>query len=112
LYLGFVNAMSESRRIDLSVTPRDFAMRRARSKLEWLAVALAAAMLTRYDAWLLAGVAWVGIWWQLKPGAFPSLAKAARRFFLLTGLVPLLWLAYYFGVFGNSLEFVLGPYLA
>ena len=111
-YLEFVNAMSESRRIELSVTQRDFAMRRARSKLEWLAIALAAGMLTRYDAWLLAGVAWVGIWWQLKQGAFPSLAKAAKRFFLLTALVPLLWLAYNFGVFGNPLEFAIGPYSA
>src|SRR5207253_4846284 len=109
-YAEFVSALEESRRIELSVTQRDFAMRRARSKLEGLAIALAAGMLTRYDAWLLAGVAWVGIWWQ--QGAFPSLAKAAKQFFLLTALVPLLWLAYNFGVFGNPLEFAIGPYSA
>src|SRR5919108_3124689 len=61
-YAEFVNALEDSRRIQLSVTQRDGAAGRARFKLTWLAVALDAGMMTRYDAWFLAVIAGIGVW--------------------------------------------------
>ena len=84
--------------------------------LEKGAIALTAAVLTRYDGWFLACVCWAAI--------LPSLVKALRsnrerafrasvcKALLLTALAPALWLAYNFGVYGNPLEFANGPYSA
>ena len=99
---------------------------RARS-LERAAILLAAAMLTRYDGWWLAGCALAAAFFLM---AFLVLKRpsAAREFFsglhyrpmrrglrnavLLLAAIPALWLAYNHREYGNSLEFANGPYSA
>ena len=81
--------------------------------LERAAIALSAAMLTRYDGWFLAaasGPIVVWVMWKLRSSTPMALRKAFRNFLLLTVLTPALWLAYNFGQYGNPLEFVTGPY--
>lgn len=91
--------------------------------LERCALLLAAAMLTRYDGWFLAGclaVVLAAIWlrWRVGLEASPSpalarrLRRAGRNFVLLLVAVPALWLAYNYREFGNPLEFANGPYSA
>jgi len=85
----------------------------------WLqrgAMALTAAVFTRYDGWFLACVCWAAI----LPGAVDALRRNCDRRFrlavfkalLLSALGPTLWFAYNFGVYGNALEFANGPYSA
>ena len=99
---------------------------RARS-LERAAMLLAAAMLTRYDGWWLAGCTLAAAFFLM---AFLALKRpsAAREFFsglhyrpmrrglrnavLLLAAIPALWLAYNHREYGNSLEFANGPYSA
>jgi hypothetical protein len=86
---------------------------RAGGSLERAAIALSAAMLTRYDGWFLAAacgpiVLWV--MWKLRGSACPALKRSLRNSLLLTALTPALWLAYNFGQYGNPLEFLTGPY--
>ena len=99
---------------------------RARS-LERAAILLAAAMLTRYDGWWLAGCALAAAFLLM---AFLVLKRpsTAREFFsglhyrpmrrglrnavLLLAAIPALWLAYNHREYGNSLEFANGPYSA
>lgn len=87
--------------------------------LERGAIALAAAILTRYDGWFLAFACWLTV----LPIAFNrirSLAdeqrqrirKSAFKALLLTALAPTLWLAFNFGSKGNALDFANGPYSA
>jgi len=84
--------------------------------LEKGAIALTAAVLTRYDGWFLACICWAAI----LPGLVRSLRSSHERAFrasvckalLLTALGPALWLAYNFGVYENALEFANGPYSA
>jgi len=99
---------------------------RARS-LERADVLLAAAMLTRYDGWWLAGCVlgaafFVFLFMPLKhPGLardffsglhYRPMRRALRNGVLLLAAVPTLWLAYNHREYGNSLEFANGPYSA
>src|SRR5207237_10871850 len=93
-YAEFVSSLEDWRRIELSVPQRDLAEIQACHRLEWLAITLGAGMLTRYDAWMLTVAVWIAVWWHLRRESAASLHRASQRFFLLTALVPLLWLAY------------------
>lgn len=88
---------------------------RAVGSLERAAIALAAAMLTRYDGWFLAAVcgavvAW--LMWKNRSTAPAALQRSFRNFLLLAALTPALWLAWNFGEYGRPLEFATGPYSA
>jgi hypothetical protein len=75
---------------------------------------LAAACLTRYDGWFLAGVMGVAalvVVWR-RAGASALFRRAFVRFALLVVAVPLLWVAYNAAIYGNPLEFANGPYSA
>lgn len=87
--------------------------------LERGAIALAAAILTRYDGWFLAFACWLTV----LPIAFQrirslpdeqrqTIRKSAFKALLLTALAPTLWLAFNFGSKGNALDFANGPYSA
>ena len=90
----------------------------AGSNLEKGAIALTAAILTRYDGWFLAVVCWAAILPVLRTirrAAVPDLSALKKSVFkalLLTALGPALWLAYNVGVYGNPLYFANGPYSA
>jgi hypothetical protein len=99
---------------------------RARS-LERTAMLLAAAMLTRYDGWWLAGctlaAAFVFIVFMLlkRPRVareffsglhYRPLRRGLRNAVLLVAAIPALWLAYNHREYGNPLEFATGPYSA
>ena len=85
----------------------------ARSPLARCACCLAAAELTRYDGWFLAGVMGAAIVvialrrWQNR-----DLRRNAAMFLLGIALAPILWLAYNQVVYGNALNFANGPYSA
>jgi len=77
------------------------------------ACCLAAAELTRYDGWFLAGViGTVVLAITLKRWDNRTLLRTAARFLLSIAVVPLLWLAYNRAVYGNAFEFANGPYSA
>jgi len=83
--------------------------------LESAAIALSAAMLTRYDGWFLAaacGLVAVWVVWKHHISAPGELKRSFRNFLLLTAITPALWLAWNFGEYGNPLEFATGPYSA
>ena len=83
--------------------------------LERAAIALSAAMLTRYDGWFLAAACGpIAGWlmWQQRGSAPAALKRSFRNFLLLTALTPALWLAWNFGEYGRALEFATGPYSA
>jgi hypothetical protein len=99
---------------------------RARS-LERAAMLLAAAMLTRYDGWWLAGwtlAAAFGliVFMLLKRRRvaheffsgfhYRAVRRGLRNAVLLVAAIPALWLAYNHRQYGNSLEFATGPYSA
>lgn len=74
---------------------------------------LAGAELTRYDAWFLAGVMGAAvIVIALRRWQDHVLRRNAAKFLLGIAVVPVLWLAYNAGVYGNALEFANGPYSA
>lgn len=78
-------------------------------------IALAAAMYTRYDGWVLAMcVAAVALFYFLRAHAETRgpLTRPALIFALLVVLPPFTWLAYNYFVFHNALEFANGPYSA
>ena len=91
---------------------------RAARSLEKCAGMLAAGMLTRYDHWILAFVIVVSSALLFRSRAEVDLESLGimrsgfRRFAILILLVPLLWLGYNFGTYGNALEFATGPYSA
>lgn len=82
---------------------------------------LAAACLTRYDGWFLAGALAATV---LLFSLFPAIANAsgeigfgatrlaAVKFVLIAAAAPALWLAYNTLVYRNPLEFANGPYSA
>jgi hypothetical protein len=81
------------------------------SSLTRCGLCVAAACLTRYDAWFLAvamGAAspWVLVKTRRGPGA------SVRIFVLLAAAAPVIWLAYNAIVYRNPLEFANGPYSA
>jgi len=84
---------------------------RAARLLCCIALALVAAVFTRYDGWILALLGWtsVGIV-QLRTSSLRS-----RAFWLASAAVvaaPLVWFAYNAVVFGDWLDFARGPYSA
>lgn len=87
--------------------------------LERCGMVLAAAMLTRYDGWVLAGIVGVVLlvvlaraWRQLQEPSRRRFVRSAKSFFLLCALVPMLWLAHNYAISGNPLDFANGPYSA
>lgn len=86
----------------------------AGNSLKKCAIAVSAAMLTRYDAWLLAAVLAVAIvvylWRTHRFSA--ALRRSVINFGLLTFLTACLWLAYNHANYANALEFANGPYSA
>lgn len=77
------------------------------NKCGWL---VAAACLTRYDGWFLAGVlvALIIILYFAKRVTL----RVASQFILIAAAAPVLWLAYNAAVYRNPLEFENGPYSA
>ena len=88
---------------------------------------LAAAMLTRYDGWWLAGCTLAAAFLLLtflavkRPSTtreffsglqYRPLRRALRNAVLLLAAIPALWLAYNHREYGNPLEFANGPYSA
>jgi hypothetical protein len=97
------------------------------ASLERAAMLLAAAMLTRYDGWWLAGCAvaaalvFLASMLLKRPAAareffsglsYRPLRRAFRNAVLLSAAIPVLWLAYNSREYGNPLEFATGPYSA
>jgi hypothetical protein len=85
--------------------------RQARRLLWWIAAALAAAVYTRYDGWVMALLAWMSIGIVLaRRGGLRS-----RTFWLASAVVvaaPVAWFAYNAAAFGDWLYFMRGPYSA
>jgi hypothetical protein len=86
----------------------------AGSSLVKCGICLAAACLTRYDAWFLAaGMSVGGLIVVLKAKqADRALSRSLRSFLLLAAAAPLFWLSYNAIVYRNPLEFANGPYSA
>ena len=86
--------------------------------LEKGAIAVTAAIFTRYDGWFLACVCWICFLLKVlpklrrNPERLMQLRKAVFKPLLLTALGPSLWMAYNFGVYKNPLDFANGPYSA
>ncbi len=77
------------------------------------AACLAAAELTRYDGWFLAGVMGTAVAIiALRQWQDHDLRQVAIKFLASIAVVPVLWLAYNGVVYGNALEFANGPYSA
>ena len=95
--------------------------RPAAAALRRCAMVLSAAILTRYDGWVLTvacGIcllaalrAWPG-WAKLMRPEHRELRRAVAAFVLLCALAPALWLAYNLGLYQDPLEFARGPYSA
>jgi hypothetical protein len=84
-----------------------------RNPLRACALCLAAAELTRYDGWVLAGL--VGVLVLVitaQRWANPVARKQAAKFLVGIAIVPILWLVYNSAVYGNALEFANGKYSA
>jgi hypothetical protein len=79
---------------------------------------LAAAILTRYDGWILAAVCGLIVLWEWRRSgvvnlrAFRRLRRPVVGFFALCAVVPLLWLAHNYALSANPLDFINGPYSA
>jgi len=82
------------------------------SSLTKCGLCLAAACLTRYDAWLLAGVLCAAGAFALIRSGKRNLSRAFAGFVLLAATAPVLWLGYNAVVYRNPLEFANGPYSA
>jgi hypothetical protein len=82
----------------------------------WLwrcALCLAAAELTRYDGWFLAGVIGVTVAVvALRHWNDRVVRLASLKFLLAISLAPILWLVYNAAIYGNALAFANGPYSA
>jgi hypothetical protein len=85
--------------------------RRATRLLWQICGALVAAIFTRYDGWILALLAWVGVGLVLlRRGQLRS-----RAFWLASAVIvaaPVTWFVYNAAVFGDWLDFARGPYSA
>jgi hypothetical protein len=84
---------------------------KAERLLWWLAAALVAAVYTRYDGWVMAFMAWVGVGAVL---ARRGLLRS-RAFWLASAIVvaaPVAWFIYNAAAFGDWLYFLRGPYSA
>jgi 4-amino-4-deoxy-L-arabinose transferase-like glycosyltransferase len=79
-----------------------------------LALVLAAAVMTRYDGWIFAALAWCfAAWLAVTTGSLrrPS-GGAFVLFTAITLAAPLFWLAYNQKQFHDPLDFMRGPYSA
>jgi hypothetical protein len=77
------------------------------------ACCLAGAELTRYDGWFLAGAIGAAVVIiTLRRWQDHGLHRLAAKFLLTIAVVPFLWLAYNSAVYGNALDFAIGPYSA
>jgi hypothetical protein len=86
----------------------------ARSSLWKCGVCLAAACLTRYDGWFLAGaiIFAASVLVLRRKANRKELRPALVKFLLFAASAPLLWLGYNAVVYRNPLEFANGPYSA
>jgi hypothetical protein len=84
--------------------------------LGWIALALIAAVYTRYDGWIMELIAWTDIGFallrrrRLRPGT-----TGATTFWLVSLFIvaaPLSWFFYNYRYYGDWLEFMRGPYSA
>jgi hypothetical protein len=84
------------------------------SSLVKCGICLAAACLTRYDAWFLTGAICTAavLVLALNARCRNQLRTGLRTFILLATATPLFWLAYNAAVYRNPLEFANGPYSA
>ena len=85
--------------------------RKAGRMLWWLALALVAAVFTRYDGWVMAFAAWVSVGVLL---ARRGLLRT-RVFWVASAVIvaaPVAWFIYNAAAFGDWLYFVRGPYSA
>jgi len=85
--------------------------------LQGIAIALIAAIFTRYDGWIIALIAWSGIALTLfrRAAAGERARLAAPSFWLATVAIvaaPILWFVYNSVCFGDWLYFARGPYSA
>ncbi len=88
--------------------------RRVAPHLVLLGLLLLAAVMTRYDGWILAAVAWFIVTWKLwrKPLLWRQIRPAFLALTLLTAVGPIAWFAYNH-VYGHDwLDFMRGPYSA
>ncbi len=85
--------------------------RRSARLLFAIAIALAAAVFTRYDGWIMALLAWVAVGIVLlRRGRLRS-----PTFWMASAIVvgaPAIWLSYNALIFGDWLDFMRGPYSA
>ncbi len=84
----------------------------ASSALVKCGICLAAACLTRYDAWFLAVALCSAALAAALRANRPSLRGWLTKFILMAAAAPALWLAYNAIVYRNPLEFANGPYSA
>jgi hypothetical protein len=85
--------------------------RRSNRLLALIAMALVAAIYTRYDGWVMAFLAWIGIGVSLVRRA----ALRSPAFWIAGAVVvaaPVGWFVYNATVFGDWLDFMRGPYSA
>jgi hypothetical protein len=82
---------------------------REASRLQgWIALALVAAIFTRYDGWVMAFLAWTGIGIALlRRGRLRSMSFWIASVFVVAS--PVLWVTYNAVFFGDWLEFMRGP---
>jgi len=91
-----------------------------RTSLIRCACCLAAAEMTRYDGWFLAGAMGAAVvatviarWrWPDRISENRAFRSPFIKFLVIIAIAPLLWLAYNRAVYGNALEFANGPYSA
>ena len=89
----------------------ELSQRRANRLLYLIAVALSAAVFTRYDGWVMAFLAWVAIGLAL----LKRRRLRSRAFWMASMIVvasPIVWFSYNAIVFGDWLDFMRGPYSA
>jgi len=96
--------------------PRSSVARTTRLQI-FIAIALVAAIFTRYDGWIIALIAWSVVAFTLfrRDAAGDRARLAAPAFWLATiaiAAAPLLWFAYNSVCFGDWLYFARGPYSA
>src|SRR2546425_437814 len=84
------------------------------SALNKCGLCVAAACLTRYDGWFLAGVLCIAAAAVLThyKRAFPNWRRTLAILIFLAVAAPVLWLAYNALIYRNPLEFANGPYSA
>lgn len=91
----------------------DLVSQHAGTSLWKCSACIAAAELTRYDAWLLAAAAGLAVSFvALKRLPDQALRIAWIKFVLVISVAPLLWLAYNAAIYRDPLEFARGSYSA